>query len=183
MDQSLNKLSKFLSYVLRHKPEEIGIELSEEGWTDTNQLIQNAVMHGVKLDLKTLEKIVETSDKKRFTFSCDKSQIRAAQGHSTQQVNINYPEAIPPEVLYHGTATRFLESIKEQGLISGSRQYVHLSQNQQTAQEVGQRYGKSVLLTIDAKAMHESGYIFYLAENNVWLTKHVPSHFLITKNV
>ncbi|MDI2112200.1 RNA 2'-phosphotransferase [Commensalibacter nepenthis] len=120
---------------------------------------------------------MQQDHKKRFTISDDGLNIRAAQGHSTKQVDIQYQEQIPPEFLYHGTATRFLDSIKDKGLISGSRQYVHLSCNEKTAISVGERHGKPIILKINSILMYQKGFKFYLADNNVWLTKHVPNNF------
>ncbi|HBQ78762.1 MAG TPA: RNA 2'-phosphotransferase [Erwinia persicina] len=179
MSQSLSDVSKFLSYVLRHQPEAIGLTLDSEGWADIDTLIACAKNDSKSLTRETILSIVESSDKKRFSLSEDGLKIRAVQGHSSQQVDINYQESTPPDVLYHGTATRFLESILIQGLISGSRQYVHLSADEATANSVGQRHGKPTVLKIDALAMHKQGMKFYQADNGVWLTKAVASTFII----
>jgi putative RNA 2'-phosphotransferase len=172
------KISKFLSYVLRHKPEAIGLILDSEGWASIEALIAGAAKEGIELDLITLQKIVATNDKKRFVISEEGLRIRAAQGHSTAIVSIQHVEKIPPAVLYHGTATRFLNAILEQGLLAGSRHYVHLSENSETAFSVGQRYGKPIVLKIKALQMQQQGFSFFQAENNVWLTKHVPKEFI-----
>jgi putative RNA 2'-phosphotransferase len=165
MSKHHTEISKFLSFVLRHKPEAIGLALDAEGWADIDLLIASANQSGQALTRPLLQEVVETSDKKRFTISEDGLRIRAAQGHSTQSVAITYVEKQPPEFLYHGTATRFLDSIREQGLLPGARHYVHLSENQETATAVGQRYGKPVVLKIKALQMHQQGVKFYLAEN------------------
>lgn len=179
MNKQLDKISKLLSYILRHQPEAIGITLDNDGWIDINILITHANQHGESLTKELIEEVVKTSDKKRFTISEDGLKIRAAQGHSTQQVKISYIEQIPPDFLYHGTATRFINSIKKQGLIAGNRHYVHLSIDEQTANKVGKRHGKPIVLKVRALQMHQQGFKFYLADNGVWLTNAVPNTFLI----
>ncbi|MCW2254919.1 putative RNA 2'-phosphotransferase [Providencia alcalifaciens] len=181
MKQDTTKISKFLSYVLRHKPESIAIKLDADGWIAIDTLLLQANRYGHKLNREILDHVVETNDKKRFTLSADKSMIRAAQGHSSQQVSMSLNEQVPPKFLYHGTAIRFQDSISQQGLIPGNRHYVHLSDNQQTALTVGARHGKPVVLIINAKTMHIEGFKFYLSDNNVWLTEHVPSKFILAK--
>ncbi len=181
MNKQLEKKSKFLSYILRHQPEAIGITLDSNGWINIDNLILQANQYNEYLTREIIEQVVKSSDKKRFTISDDGLKIRAAQGHSTKQVEINHAEQIPPEFLYHGTATRFIDSIKEQGLISGNRHYVHLSVDEQTAILVGQRHGKPIVIKIKALLMFEQGFKFYLSDNGVWLTKQVPSQFLIIK--
>lgn len=174
----LTETSKFLSFVLRHEPQAIGLALDSEGWANMDALIAAATQHGHMLDRVLVEQVVTTSEKKRFAISPDGACIRAVQGHSTSSVAISFKEKIPPEFLYHGTATRFLESIRAQGLLPGSRQYVHLSEDVQTAMAVGQRYGKPVVLKIEALRMHQQGFKFFQAENGVWLVKTVPAEQL-----
>ncbi|MEK9495063.1 RNA 2'-phosphotransferase [Photorhabdus sp. P32] len=178
MNKQYTEISKFLSYILRHQPETIGLMLDSEGWVDINILITCAAETGKKLNYQLIQKIVDNSDKKRFTISDDGLRIRAVQGHSTRQVDISYEERIPPEFLYHGTATRFMGSIREKGLIAGLRQYVHLSPDEKTAINVGKRHGKPVVLKIKALSMYEQGFIFYQADNGVWLTKSVSIQFI-----
>lgn len=178
MSDENRKYSKFLSYVLRHHPEEIGIQLDENGWTDVAILLRQAQAHQRPLTYEKLLDIVENNDKKRFTFSEDKQKIRAAQGHSTSQVAMKMNAVQPPEILYHGTATRFVESILVQGLLKQSRHHVHLSADPQTAIKVGQRHGKPVVLKIDSGKMHAQGISFYLSDNGVWLCEHVAPEFL-----
>lgn len=173
------EISKFLSYVLRHKPEAIGLELDNEGWVDIITLIDCASKKGLKLDQEIIYYIVEKDDKKRFSISSDGLRIRAAQGHSSQQVKIKYEERKPPTYLYHGTATKFLLSIREQGLNAKSRHYVHLSPDENTAFQVGLRYGKPVIIKVKALSMHKKGFKFYQADNGVWLTKFVPASLFI----
>lgn len=178
MSKQLTNTSKFISLVLRHKPEEIGLILDENGWADVTELIQKTNAKGIKLDDETLQQIVDTNDKKRFSFSQDKTKIRANQGHSIE-VDVELKQIQPPDVLYHGTAERFLDDIMQKGLNKMSRLHVHLTANQATAINVGQRYGKPVLLTIQAAAMHTDGHKFYLSENQVWLVEHVPVKYLL----
>ena len=178
MSKKSTDTSKFLSYVLRHEPEAIELSLDKEGWAVIDDLILRAGNKGYALDKDLIFNVVESSEKKRFTISEDGLRIRAAQGHSTQQVNITYAEKMPPDILYHGTATRFIVQIREQGLLPLSRQYVHLSSDEDTAIQVGRRYGKPVLLKIKAVDMYEKGYKFYQADNGVWLTAHVPCEFI-----
>ncbi|AWH89394.1 RNA 2'-phosphotransferase [Limnobaculum parvum] len=178
MDKQHAGISKFLSYVLRHQPEAIGLTLDSEGWADINTLIACAAKDSQHLDLTLIQSVVETSDKKRFAISEDGLRIRAVQGHSSSQVDIRYEEKVPPEFLYHGTATRFLDAIREQGLVAGSRQYVHLSADEATAVAVGQRHGKPVVLKIRALEMYQQGLVFHRAENGVWLSGGIPARFI-----
>ncbi|MFP2240417.1 RNA 2'-phosphotransferase [Pseudescherichia vulneris] len=178
MSKKNTDISKFLSYVLRHQPEAIGLSLDNEGWAIISDLILCSVKEGYTLDNNLLRNIVDSSDKKRFTISDDGLRIRAAQGHSTLQVNIAYTEKKPPDILYHGTASRFISAIREQGLIPLSRQYVHLSSDEDTAIQVGQRHGKPVVLKIKTLNMYEQGFKFFQADNGVWLTDTVPYWFI-----
>lgn len=182
MDPILSKTSKFLSYILRHQPETIGLTLDENGWADIEALIICAANHGEKLTKPLIYQTVETNDKKRFILSTDMTKIRAAQGHSSPQVKIEYIPITPPEILYHGTATRFLATIMVEGLHSGNRHYVHLSDDKPTAQKVGARHGKALILKINALEMHQQGFKFYQAENGVWLTESVPVSFITQLN-
>lgn len=174
MSEQSTEISKFLSYILRHEPQSIGLKLNSEGWANIDELVNCTNQSGKIISLELILKVVESSDKKRFAISADGLSIRAVQGHSTESVAITYAEKEPPEFLYHGTAKRFLESIKQQGLLAGKRQHVHLSEDIETASAVGQRYGKPVLLVIDALLMHQQGFTFYQADNGVWLTNSVP---------
>lgn len=177
MVEDLKSKSKFLSYVLRHAPESIGLTLDENGWTGVDELLAKAGAAGRRLDRAMLEEIVATSDKKRFTLSDDGSRIRAAQGHSVE-VALGLEPVTPPETLYHGTATRFLDAIRAEGLKPGSRQQVHLSADAATATAVGSRHGKPAVLRVAAGVMHQEGHAFFQADNGVWLTDHVPPRFL-----
>lgn len=174
MTQRLKDTSKFLSYVLRHKPDAIGISLDPEGWANIEELIAKA---DIPVTIDLLHEVVATSDKKRFAISNDGLFIRANQGHSVA-VNLGLEPIEPPVFLYHGTATRFLESIRQQGLLPQNRQYVHLSAETGTATKVGQRHGKPIVLTISARQMYWHGHQFFKAQNGVWLTGKVPAQFL-----
>jgi putative RNA 2'-phosphotransferase len=178
MSKQLTEVSKFLSYVLRHEPQAIGLTLDTEGWADINALIDCANKSGKTLDRNLLQQVVDASDKKRFIISEDGLRIRAAQGHSANNVAITYPEKTPPEFLYHGTATRFLDAIRKEGLKPKERQYVHLSEDESTAIAVGRRYGTPVVLKIEALRMHQQGLKFFQAENEVWLTQKISTPFI-----
>jgi putative RNA 2'-phosphotransferase len=175
--RDLKRESKFLSYVLRHAPGSIGITLDEGGWVSVAELLAKAAAAGKRIDRKTLEQIVATNDKKRFTLSADGARIRAAQGHSVEVI-LGLEPLTPPETLYHGTATRFIEAIRNEGLKPGSRQQVHLSADEVTAHAVGSRHGEPAILRVAAGAMHRAGHTFFRADNGVWLTDVVPPHFL-----
>ena len=177
MKTDLVKLSKFLSLVLRHKPEEIGIKLDESGWVSVQELLDACAKHGVELDPHKLQAVVQTNDKKRFAFSADGKRIRASQGHSIE-LDLAYEPAMPPDVLYHGTATRFLDSIRKQGLLKQARHHVHLTDSIDTASKVAARYGKAIVLTIRAHNLHQAGHAFFISANNVWLTEHVPVEYI-----
>ena len=179
MSKTLNETSKFLSYVLRHEPQAIGLTLDSEGWADIAALMECAAQSGRAMALDLIQQVVDTSDKKRFSLSADGLRIRAAQGHSTGRVAITYPEKEPPEWLFHGTATRFLDSILKEGLRPGERHHVHLSEDEQTAAAVGQRYGKPVVLRVEARWMRQQGFRFFQADNGVWLTEAVPVQFIM----
>lgn len=177
MADKLTKQSKFLSYVLRHAPESIGITLDTGGWIDVEGFLQAAAENGTTITRARLEEIVATNSKKRFEFSDDGQHIRARQGHSID-VDLQLEATTPPAVLYHGTATRFLDPIREQGLIKGNRHHVHLSADVVTATAVGQRHGKPIVLTVNAAKLHATGATFYVTNNGVWLTDSVPSEYL-----
>jgi putative RNA 2'-phosphotransferase len=177
MAKDLTRQSKFLSHVLRHAPNSISLRLHAQGWADVEELLAKSVAAGEPLDRALLEQIVATSDKKRFTLSADGMRIRAAQGHSVA-VALGLEPLAPPGILYHGTATRFLEAIRAEGLKAGRRQQVHLSDDEETARAVGRRHGRPAVLRIAAGAMHRSGYIFIRADNGVWLTDRVPPQYL-----
>jgi putative RNA 2'-phosphotransferase len=170
-------LSKWLSYVLRHKPDSANISLDTAGWIGVDELLAAAQRTGHDMTRTTLEEIVATSDKQRFAFNEDRTRIRANQGH-TVKVDLQLPVLAPPPVLYHGTPLRFLDSIVRDGLRPQQRHHVHLSTDPVTALRVGNRQGKAVLLRIDAQGMYDDGHVFYRSENGVWLSDHVPPPYL-----
>lgn len=170
-------LSKQLSYVLRHNPGAIGITLDEQGWTDVVTLLHKLAANGHPVTMPVLQHVVATNAKKRFSFNEDKTKIRASQGHSVE-VELGYTACPPPAFLYHGTVNRFMASILKDGLQKMNRHHVHLSADIATASIVGQRRGAPLILQVSAGKMHAAGYIFYLSENNVWLTDEVPPVFI-----
>ncbi|WP_282610351.1 RNA 2'-phosphotransferase [Pelagibius sp. Alg239-R121] len=174
--KQLEKTSKFLSFVLRHKPEAIGIVLDANGWVPLSELIEKASSE-IALTTDLIEQVVKTSEKQRFALSTDGDRIRANQGHSVQ-VDLELVPKIPPAILFHGTATRFLDSIQEEGLRPGQRHHVHLSADRETAIAVGQRHGKVVVLEIASGEMQAKGHRFFQSENGVWLTNRVPAKFM-----
>ncbi|MRI35161.1 RNA 2'-phosphotransferase [Endozoicomonas sp. OPT23] len=175
MNKELTKISKFLSFILRHKPEAIGISLDENGWAYIDEILDKSSEENISKENILLA--VETNDKQRFSIDASGQKIRANQGHSIV-VDLELAENEPPEILFHGTASRFLPSIREQGLIKQQRQHVHLSQFKEVAQSVGTRYGKPVIFKIPAKKMYAEGYKFYKSANNVWLVNAVPANYL-----
>ncbi|WP_281866876.1 RNA 2'-phosphotransferase [Flavobacterium sp. GSB-24] len=180
-EKETKSISKFLSLVLRHSPEKIGLKLDEKGWADVNELIEKCTKKGNRLDAELLDYVVENNDKKRFAFNEDKTKIRASQGHSIS-VDLNLTETEPSEYLYHGTVGKFIESIQKEGLKKMSRQHVHLSKDKETAIKVGSRRGAAQILTVKSGAMHRDGFKFYLSENNVWLTDVVPAKYIEFKS-
>lgn len=171
------RTSKFLSLVLRHKPEAAGLSLDEAGWCPVSELLSGCAKHSHSISLEELNTVVADNDKKRFQFSEDGKRIRAVQGHSVE-VSLGYVAAQPPDFLFHGTATRFLDSIKRLGLVKGSRQHVHLSATETVAFTVGARHGKAVVIPVYAGYMWSDHIDFFLAPNGVWLVDSVPVQYL-----
>ncbi|BEP37602.1 RNA 2'-phosphotransferase [Variovorax sp. V59] len=171
-------VSKFIAYVLRHAPESIGLRLDAEGWADIDALVTGSTTAGRDLTRPEVMQAATSGAKKRYELSDDGQRIRALQGHSTPQVSRSFDVLVPPAQLFHGTATRFLAVIREQGLVPGSRQHVHLSADEATAFQVGSRHGKAHVLRVDSGRMHALGHAFHRAENGVWLTETVPPEFL-----
>lgn len=169
------KNSKFLSLVLRHQPDKIGLSLDENGWAKVEDLLEKLPF---ELDFDSLKYIVDSSDKQRFAFSDDFTMIRANQGHSIT-VDLQLIAIQPPEILYHGTPVQNIASIKGQGLHKGQRHHVHLSADIETAARVGNRRGKAVVLKVKAGEMHRQGVEFYISNNRVWLTDAVPAEFIV----
>lgn len=178
-ENSLERLSKFLCLVLRHHPEAAGVTLEYlGGWADVEQLIAGVRGRGWRIDRDILDEIVRTDDKGRYAYSPDGSKIHACQGHSVP-VDMGYQPVCPPEILYHGTTSRFLDKIFREGLRPMDRLYVHLSRDIPTAQTVGdRRKGETVILKVRAGALSQTGHLFYQADNGVWLTGRVPPQYL-----
>lgn len=175
------RISKFLSYVLRHNPGAAGITPDGEGWVEILELLTGATSHGMKISRAELNEVVATSDKQRFVLSLDGRRIRASHGHSIT-VDLGLKPATPPKFLYHGTTKRFVSSIMKSGLQKRTRQYVHLSLDKETARQVGARRGEAVILKVSAAAMQAAGHDFFLSENGVWLTESVPAEFITALN-
>lgn len=167
------KLSKYISLLLRHEPQKEEIIIDSAGWTDVNILISK-----LNITKELLEEIVAEDNKQRYSFSNDKSKIRANQGHSINVPDLDLKITEPPELLYHGTASKYVDSILDRGLLPQSRNYVHLSSDYNTAINVGSRHGSPTVLKVNAKKMHDNGFVFYLSANNVWLTNNVPKEYI-----
>ncbi|MBQ2951945.1 MAG: RNA 2'-phosphotransferase [Clostridia bacterium] len=174
--KTMTEISKLIALVLRHKPEALNLTLDEHGWCDAAALVAR-INEKQPFAMEELQRIVAQDSKQRYSFSEDGSMIRANQGHSIP-VDVELPEATPPAVLYHGTASRFVESIRSAGLQPRSRLYVHLSADVATAEIVGKRHGKPEIFVVDAARMAADGFTFYLSKNGVWLTKAVPPRYL-----
>ena len=181
-EKEIKRISKFLSLLLRHKPETIGLKLDENGWADVEELIHKSKKRRMHFSISDLEKVVAENDKQRFSFNEDNSKIRANQGHSIKNINLGFEAIEPPENLYHGTVEKFLDSIKANGLQKMNRQHVHLSEDLITATKVGSRRGKPIISVINSGLMFCEGYEFYKSKNGVWLTDQVPSKFIQFKN-
>jgi len=177
MSNSMVHVSKFLSLILRHRPEVIGITLDPEGWADIEELIQKS---DGKLTRDLIDQAVRENDKKRFAVSEDGKRIRASQGHSLKDVDLKFEPVEPPAALYHGTSSKVIKAINAEGLQKMSRQHVHLSADLETAYKVGDRHGgTSFTLQVDAKGMHADGHQFFRSENDVWLTDSVPRQYIV----
>lgn len=174
---NLENISRYMSLILRHKPEVIEISLDEHGWANVDELIKGIAKNNTGFNMEMLEEIVRTDSKQRYSFNNDKTLIRANQGHSIP-VDVELEEKEPPEYLYHGTGEKYVESINKQGLIPKSRLYVHLSKDVDTAESVGKRHGRATVYLVHSGEMYKEGYKFYLSTNGVWLTKKVPVEYL-----
>jgi len=172
---NLKKTSKFLSLILRHQPESVGIELDSNGWVDVDVLLRAMSRSGREISREQLEEVVRENDKQRFVIV--NGRIRANQGHSVE-IDLDLEVRQPPSILFHGTATRFLDGIMKEGLKKMSRQHVHLSSDQETARRVGARHGKSAIIEVNSEAMHAQEFEFYFSANGVWLVESVPAQFL-----
>lgn len=176
-DKEAKVISKYLSYILRHDPENAGITLDRNGWTDTALLLEGLRLRFPELDRAGLEYIVATNNKQRFAFNEDKTRIRASQGHSVA-IELNCLEQSPPVVLFHGTSQDYVNAIMEEGLKKQTRHHVHLCQDVATALQVGSRHGRPKILKVRSGKMFEDGYVFYISANHVWLTDHVPPEYI-----
>ena len=176
-EKQITQISKFLSLVLRHQPETIGIKLDQNGWTDVDTLLKTSDSYGIKLDKATLKHIVETNSKKRFALNDTFDRIRASQGHSVE-IELGYTSQKPPEILYHGTGEKSVQSILDTGLEKRNRQQVHLSADIETAIKVGQRHGKPFVFKVLADQMYNDKFEFFISDNCVWLTDQVPAKYL-----
>ncbi|MEM6346955.1 MAG: RNA 2'-phosphotransferase [Bacteroidota bacterium] len=177
-EKEARRIGKFISLVLRHQPQKIGLQLDEQGWVEVEQLLQQLAKHGTRINRDQLDFIVDNNNKKRYRYSEDGLMIRAQQGHSVK-IALDYAPVAPPTLLFHGTAERFLESISKTGLEKRNRHHVHMSKDLETASQVGSRHGKLVILEVDARRMFEDGHPFYCTPNEVWLTDFVPVEYLI----
>ena len=173
MNKKLVRTSKYLSLILRHKPDTIGLSLNENGWVSIQDLIDAANANDHDISRELLDEVVFTNDKQRFSYSHDGQMIRANQGHSVP-INLELEAIDPPDILYHGTVERLLDSIIASGLKKMKRQYVHLSATIETARNVGKRRGKPLVLSVNSGSMNRDGYAFFLSQNGVWLTDSVP---------
>ncbi|MCT7948397.1 RNA 2'-phosphotransferase [Ancylothrix sp. C2] len=176
-ESRLVKISKYLSYHLRHAPEKLGLKLDEGGWVPVLDLLESAKKDQFPISLEELKQVVDKDDKKRYSFDFTDKLIRANQGHSIK-VDLQLKEALPPDILYHGTGQKTVESILHKGLSKMSRHHVHLSADMETAKKVGKRHGKPVILAVDAQTMYKAGYPFYCSDNGVWLVESVPPEYL-----
>lgn len=181
-DNEKNKVSKLLSLVLRHKPEELGLTIDNEGWASVNHLIEKINNAGISLTYGELREVVDTNEKKRFVFSDDFSKLRAYQGHSIE-VNLKLAPVIPPFFLFHGTAEKNIASILDKGILKQDRNYVHLSADIDTATKVGMRYGKPIVFEVLSKDMFDEGINFYKTDNLVWLTGNIHPKYIRLKKL
>ena len=172
---SEEKLSKYLSYLLRHHPEDANLTMDENGWVDIVELLNNT---NGKFSMAILTRIVETDEKKRYSFDTNRTKIRANQGHSID-VNPDLEKKTPPDILYHGTAERSFDSIMKTGIMHQTRRYVHLSKDYDTALKVGLRHGDAIVLELDTKTMSKDGIDFYISENGVWMTEYVDPKYIV----
>jgi putative RNA 2'-phosphotransferase len=176
-ERKLVKISKYLSKHLRHQPERLGLSLEDGGWVSVEDLLKACDRHNFSVSLAELKEVVEKNDKGRFSFDASGENIRANQGHSVI-VDLRLEARIPPETLFHGTAQRNADSIKEHGLLKMARHHVHLSTDTETARQVGARHGKPLIFRVDAAVMQAENFEFFLSSNGVWLVEQVPPKFL-----
>lgn len=171
------KMGKYISLILRHKPEIINLKIDEHGWANVDELLKGINDSGRYISKEMLNMIVETNDKKRYQYNNDHTKIRANQGHSIR-VDVELHEKVPPDVLYHGTAQEYLDKIRKSGIRKMNRLYVHLSKDMETAMRVGKRHGQPIVLIINTKAMINDGYKFYYSNNGVWLCDNIAYSYI-----
>lgn len=172
---NITQISKYLSLILRHQPQSIGLVLDPHGWANVDELLNKSKL---KFSFQQLIEAVENNDKQRFILNTDQTKIRANQGHSIK-IDLDLKPQTPPNILYHGTVDKYLDNIRLEGLKKMSRNHVHLSKDVETAQKVGSRRGSAIILKIDAATMNSDGILFYYSENGVWLTYNVPTKYII----
>ena len=175
--QRIVKISKYLSKHLRHTPEALGLQLQPGGWVKVDELLGACARRNFAITREQLEEVVKQSDKQRFSFDDSRTRIRANQGHSVA-VDLQLQPQSPPNVLYHGTADHNIEGILRDGLQKRNRHHVHLSGDAETAQRVGARHGKPLVLEVAAAQMHVAGFVFFRSENGVWLADEVSPAYL-----
>lgn len=178
MNRRLLRISKFLSLVLRHKPQTVGLSLDQGGWAKVDEVLDKAKETGVSVTRELLQQVVKQSEKQRFSLTEDGLRIRANYGHSIP-VDLGLEPLMPPEFLFHGTAKHSLDSIERQGIVPKKRNYVHLSPDKHTAVRVGKRHGKAIVLIIQAGRMYEHGFQFFRSVKGIWLTEKIPSEYII----
>jgi putative RNA 2'-phosphotransferase len=176
-ERKLVKISKYLSRHLRHQPERLGLSLADGGWAAVEDLLKACARHKFPVSLDELKEVVEKNDKMRFSFDASGEKIRANQGHSVE-IDLKLEPQTPPETLFHGTAQRNADSIKNHGLLKMARHHVHLSTDLETARHVGARHGKPLVFKIDTAAMSKENFEFFVSANGVWLVERVPARFL-----
>lgn len=174
----MTRIGKLLAYILRHNPQSVGITLDAHGWADVDELIAGICKNKVEIDRSTLDEVVAVDSKGRFSYSEDGTKIRANQGHSIP-VDVEMEEKTPPAVLYHGTAEKYIDGIRQRGIEKRTRNFVHLSINESIAKNVGSRHGVPVVLKIDTERMSKDGYRFYLSANGIWQTEFVPYEYVV----
>ncbi|MCK5903063.1 MAG: RNA 2'-phosphotransferase [Cocleimonas sp.] len=173
------RTGKFISLILRHHPENINLSLDPSGWVSVDQLLRGMQQQGHAITQEQLEELVAGNDKQRYGFNADKTRIRANQGHSVK-IDLQLESIKPPDLLYHGTASRFMKAIQQQGLQKLRREHVHLSTDKNTAWNIGSRHGLPIILKIYADVMYQAGFEFYCSDNGVWLTEHIPTSYFST---
>jgi putative RNA 2'-phosphotransferase len=173
----LVKTSKYLSKHLRHRPDRLGLTLAPGGWVEVSDLLAACAAHRLTITREELEEVVARNNKQRFAFDGTGTRIRANQGHSVE-IDLQLQPVEPPDILYHGTSEQMVPIIRREGLNKMSRHHVHLSADVETARQVGARHGRPVILTVQARKMHQSGHLFYRSANGAWLTESVPAEYL-----